>query len=96
MSSRLPALVGAERGAMLGESGARNAAPAGCATDGAGAIDGLACGAAGAGADDGGFIAGVEDGVGAGLDSRGAFMIIAYLIKPKIGSRSKHARTVFR
>ena len=96
MSSRFDALLGAERGAMLGDSGARNAAPAGCATDGAGAIDGLACGAAGAGADDGGFIAGVEDGVGAGLDSRGAFMIIAYLISREIGSRSKHADTIFR
>jgi hypothetical protein len=90
LSSRLDALLGAERGAMLGDSGPRNAAPAGCVTDGDGAIEGLACGAAGAGAADGGFIAGVEDGVGAGLDSRGAFMIIAYLIDAKIGSPAKH------
>jgi hypothetical protein len=86
----LDALLGAERGAMLGESGPRNAAPAGCETDGAGAIEGLAWGAAGAGADDGGFIAGVEDGAGAGRDSRGAFMIIAYLIDAEIDSPMKH------
>jgi hypothetical protein len=32
----------------------------------------------------------VEDGVGAGRDSRGAFMIIAYLMNAKIGSPTKH------
>lgn len=60
---------------MLGDSGERNVAPAGCATDGAGAIEGFGCGAAGAGAAEGGFMAGVEDGVGALRGSRGAFIV---------------------